>query len=273
VTQTQTRPLPPGAERRRQLRRQRRLERLRNFWRLLVLAGLSAGLGYGLLRQGWTLTSPEQVEVTGSRQVKAEQVVQAAKLRFPQPLLSLEPRRIANDLAATLPVEQVQVSRLMAPPRLRVSLVDREAVARAERRTPKGLEQGYVDRLGQWMNSSQGLLLDGEASSSLVVKGWQPRHRSALAKVLEQRGTLGSDLLQIRFEPAGSLWLLSATLGDVRLGPADAQLDRRLQVLAHLVKELPPQLRGRQLKTLDLSDPEQPELALAGPAPTPAKTP
>ncbi|MFQ6537605.1 MULTISPECIES: cell division protein FtsQ/DivIB [Aphanothece] len=273
MSQTQTRPLPPGAERRRQLRQQRRRERLRNLWRLLVLAGLAAALGYGLLRQGWTLTGPEQVEVLGSRQVKADQVIQAAKLRFPQTLLGLEPRRIADELAATLPVEQVQVIRLMAPPRLRVTLVDREAVARAQRRTPRGMEQGYVDRLGQWMNSSQGQLLNGEEAAGLLVKGWHPRHRAALTEVLEQRASLGKDLLEIRFEPAGTLWLRSASLGDVRLGPADAQLKRRLNVLEHLVKELPPQLKGRQLRSLDLSDPEQPELAIAGPAPTPAKSP
>ena len=51
-------PRSPGEERRRLLRQQRRRERLRNFWRLLVLIGLSCGLGYALLRQGWTLNDP-----------------------------------------------------------------------------------------------------------------------------------------------------------------------------------------------------------------------
>ena len=43
----------------------------------------------------------------------------------------------------------------MLPPRLRISLVEREAVAQAQRRTSRGLEQGYVDRLGNWMTSRQ----------------------------------------------------------------------------------------------------------------------
>ena len=100
-------PGPPGTERRRQLRQQRRRERLRNLWRFLVLLALAGGLGYGLLRQGWVLTGPNQVEVVGSQQVGTDQVVQAARLTFPLPLLSLHPKRIAEALASALPVEQV----------------------------------------------------------------------------------------------------------------------------------------------------------------------
>ena len=255
-------PVPPGSERRRQLRQQRRRERLRNLWRFVVLLAIAGGLGYGLLRQGWVLTGPDQVEVVGSQQVGTDQVVQAVRLTFPHPLLGLHPKRIAEVLASALPVEQVQVSRLMAPPRLRVELVDRQAVARAQRRTAKGSEQGYVDRLGHWMSIGQGQGAAAKASAGLLVMGWQARYRPALALVLEQRGRLGGDISQIRFEPDSSLWLQSKRLGQVRLGPADAQLGRRLEVLRHLQQELPAKVKGRRLQSIDLSDPEQPELGL-----------
>jgi cell division protein FtsQ len=255
-------PRSPGVERRQQLRQQRRRERLRNLWRLVVLLACSGGLGFVLLRQGWELHELRQVEVVGSRQVGAEQVVQAAGLRFPLSLLTLEPGRVAADLTAALPVEQVQVSRLMAPPRLRVELVDRQAVARAERTTRNGPEAGYVDQLGNWMSSRQGRNLAANLTSPLVVRGWSERQRPALAVVLEFSKRMGDDLRVIRFDPGGSLWLQSARLGEVRLGPVDQQLPRRLEVLEHLVQELPAALRGRPLRSIDLSDPEQPELGV-----------
>ena len=254
---------PPGPERRRQLQRQRRHHLLRNIWRLLVLTALSAGLGYALLRWGWLLNSPEQVEVVGSRQVSRDQVIAAAELSFPTPLLALQPRRIAADLAAALPVEQVQVNRLMAPPRMRVALVDREPVARAQRAQASGLEAGYVDRLGNWMGSQQNPL---PAVSSrplrLEVIGWQPRHRSALALILEHRSALGADFSMIRFDPDGNLSLLSSRLGLVRLGPPDSRLARQLEVLQQLSRQLPARLPYQPVHSLDLSDPEQPELGL-----------
>ncbi|WP_432785000.1 FtsQ-type POTRA domain-containing protein [Cyanobium sp. BSA11S] len=109
-------PQAPGVERRRQLRLQRRQERLRNVWRLLVFSAAAAGLGYGLLRQGWTLSSPSQVEISGSERVSREQAIAAAELRFPLPLLNLDPRLVRSELLEALPVEQVAVQRLILPP-------------------------------------------------------------------------------------------------------------------------------------------------------------
>jgi cell division protein FtsQ len=265
---SQARPLSPGAERRRQLRQQQQRERLRNGWRVLVLLGLAGGLGYGLLRLGWTLEGPEQVEVVGSRQVSTAEVIDAGGIRFPQPLLSLDPRAIASRLDAVLPVEEVQVSRLMAPPRLRVVVVDRQPVARAERRGPQGLEQGYVDRLGNWMTARQGQGLRSASTDKVMVQGWQPRHRAVVSTVLRHQDQMKNDLRTLRFDPSGNIWVDSASLGSVRLGPADQQLEQRLKVLGHLVATLPAQLQGKRLQSIDLTDPAQPELALV-PGPTP----
>ena len=263
----QARPLPPGAERRRQLKRDRRRERLVHGWRILVLLAMAGGLGYGLLRQGWALDGPEQVEVIGSRQVSIDQVIRAARITFPQPLLVLEPHRIAADLEGTLPVDQVQVTRLMAPPRLRVEMVDREPVARAVRRGAKGTEQGYVDRLGNWMSARQGKGLNRSGSDRLVVLGWQASHRSALRQMLEFSPSLLDNIRQIRFEPGGGLWLESTRLGTVRLGHSNNRLQRQLQVMEHLSETLPAQLQERKLELIDLTDPDQPELVQKPPKP------
>jgi cell division protein FtsQ len=83
--------------------------------------------------------------------------------------------------------------------------------------------------------------------------------------LLSRRQQLGSALLTIRFEPGGSLWLDTTSLGAVRFGPLDQRLPQRIEVLEHLLKELPSRLQGRRLQAIDLSDPDQPELALPGP--------
>jgi cell division protein FtsQ len=81
---------------------------------------------------------------------------------------------------------------------------------------------------------------------------------------------LADDLTRLRFDPAGNIWVESARLGAVRLGPGDGQLEQRLKVLEHLVATLPGQLRGKRLQSVDLTDPNQPELALL-PGSTPPK--
>ena len=257
--------IAPGAVRRRELRLQRRAERLRNLWRFLVFSAMATGLGAVLLREGWTLRDPSQLEVRGSSLVNREQVIQAAGLRFPTPLLGIWPKELSRSLTAALPVAEVKVTRLMLPPRLRVELVDRKAVARAERRTASGPEQGYVDRLGNWIAVTPGMGVRSSGPIQLKVVGWNSRHRADLAQVLESAPRIGAGLREIRFEPDGSLWLSTAELGRLRLGPSDGRLIRRLEVVAHLNRALPDQVRGRRPQMIDLSDPEQPELSLAGP--------
>lgn len=264
----------PALERRRQLRQERRQERLKQIWRVTVLAGSAGALGWGLLQQGWVVRDPDQIEVLGSRQVSRAQVIREGDLQLPLQLLTLQPKRLAQRLSAGLPVEQVQVNRLMLPPRLQISLVDREAVAQAQRRTRKGFEMGYVDRLGNWMTRRQQSAGAPAAAPTVMVLGWQERLRPSLSRVLAERDALGSPLLQVRFEPNGSLWLRTAALGDIHLGPTDDKLAKRLDVLRHLSSELPGQIKNLKLKSIDLSDPDQPELGLpAKPVPKAAKTP
>ena len=263
MTRSPARPVI-APERRRQLRQQRRQERLRQLWRISLFSAAAAGLGWGLLEQGWVLRNPDQIEVMGSSQVSREQVIREAQLRLPQPLLGLKPQELAQRLSAGLPVEQVQVSRLMLPPRLRISLVEREAVAQAQRRSSKGMERGYVDRLGNWMTSRQQRSSGRNRTPQVMVMGWQERLRAPLAEVITQQDQLGSTLQQVRFEPNGSLWLRTAALGDVHLGLPDERLSRRLDVLRHLSTHLPKQIKTLKIQSIDLSEPEQPELGLPG---------
>jgi cell division protein FtsQ len=259
-----TGPLPPGAARRRELRLQRQAERLRNLWCFLVFSALATGLGAVLLREGWTLRDPSQLEVSGSSLVNREQVIEAADLRFPIPLLGIWPKDLSRSLTAALPVAEVKVTRLMLPPRLRVELVDRQAVARAERRIAGGNEQGYVDRLGNWIAVRPGMGVPSSEAINLKVVGWSSRHRVELARVLNAAPRIGEGLREIRFEPDGSLWLSTVELGRLRLGPSDDRMGRRLEVVEHLNRTLPKQIRERRTQLIDLSDPEQPELSLAG---------
>ena len=92
-------------ERRRQLRQERRQERWKQLWRIAVLAGSAGALGWGLLKQGWVVRDPDQIEVLGSRQVSRAQVIREGNLQLPLPLLTLQPKQLAQRLSAGLPVE------------------------------------------------------------------------------------------------------------------------------------------------------------------------
>jgi cell division protein FtsQ len=80
--------------------------------------------------------------------------------------------------------------------------------------------------------------------------------------VLGRSGQLGSTLVEIQFEPNGNLWLITSSLGKVRLGLPDGQLGRRLDMLSHLSSQLSSRVKGLKVQSIDLSDPDHPELGL-----------
>tara|TARA_Y100000589_G_scaffold159691_1_gene151901 strand:+ start:629 stop:1240 length:612 start_codon:yes stop_codon:yes gene_type:complete len=197
-------------------------------------------------------------------------VVKAAGLRFPRPLITLEPGRLERRLLAELPVESVSVQRRLVPPGIEVKLKDRQPIAAASRMGARGLEQGMVDRQGHWMPLT--VARQGEAPSSAVrVEGWIPSRRRMIATVLEQRDQLGSPLQVIKIAPDGDLSLRTQTLGLVRLGSNERLLDQQLLTIALLSSSLPETLRGKASSGIDLSDPSKPELQLQPKQPQAAK--
>ena len=254
-------PLPPGVERRRRLRQERRQERLIQLWRLVFFLLTATGLSWLLLTLGWSLRSETQIQISGSKRMDQKVVVKAAGLTFPQSLLSIEPGQIEALLMQELPVQKASVQRHLFPPGLEIQLVERRPIAAATRMGPKGIEQGMVDRKAQWMPMD--MARQGEKpASSVKVEGWIANRRAVIARILEQRDLLGRPLKTIVVEPAGGVSLRIETLGLVYLGANDALLDQQFKTIALLNQSLPPNLRGASSEGLDLSDPSQPELKL-----------
>ena len=251
-----------GLQRRRELRRRKRLHFAAQLWSLLLLLSASAGLGWLLLCHGWLLRSAAQVELTRRSPFSREQVISAAGLRFPVALLNLDGASLQQRLGANLPVEDIRLQRQLWPPQLLIDLRLRQAVARAQRQTPQGLETGYVDRTGAWISRAQQQASETRAVPSLKVVGWQERHANTVGFLLRELPPEAS-ISQVEFRRNGELWLQSRPLGAVRFGSLDQRLPRQLEVLSHLAAQQP--LAQEPTQALDLSDPERPELVLVPP--------
>ena len=254
-----------GLQRRRELRRRKRMHLAAQVWSLLLLLSASAGLGWLLLRHGWLLRTPAQVQLSSRSPFSREQVISAAGLRFPVALLSVDGASLQQRLGANLPVEDISLQRQLWPPQLLIDLRLRKAVARAQRQTPQGRETGYVDRTGAWISRSQQQAAQSEPVPALQVLGWQARHANTVALLLRELPPAAA-VSQMEFRRNGELWLQSRPLGPVRFGSLDQRLPRQLEVLSHLAEQQP--LGQEPTQALDLSDPERPELVLVPPKPS-----
>jgi cell division protein FtsQ len=256
--------------RRRELRRQRRQTLLIQLWRFVALLLVSGGFSWILLRHGWTLRSPEALILTGGTALEANQVIEAAKLRFPQPLLEVSPRALEQQLIKSLPVQSAHVQRRMLPARLVISLKPEIPVAKAVRQGPFGRERGLLNAEGQWIPLSDAL---PEPLTEIMVRGWNDQQRGQIAALLQQRDRFEGRLKAIVLHPDGNVSLITTALGQIDLGGEPALLNAQIETIVHLNKTLPKQLRQAHQSSLDLSNPDRPELQLpTPPAPKKVKT-
>ncbi|RZO01582.1 MAG: FtsQ-type POTRA domain-containing protein [Synechococcus sp. MED-G134] len=260
-------PVSTQVARRRELRRQRRQTLLIQLWRFVALLLVSGGFSWILLRHGWTLRSPEALILTGGTALEANQVIEAAKLRFPQPLLEVSPRALEQQLIKSLPVQSAHVQRRMLPARLVISLKPEIPVAKAVRQGPFGRERGLLNAEGQWIPLSDAL---PEPLTEIVVRGWNDQQRSQIAALLQQRDRFEGRLKAIVVHPDGNVSLITTALGQIDLGGEPALLNAQIETIVHLNKTLPKQLRQAHQSSLDLSNPDRPELQLPTP-PEPKK--
>ena len=80
-------------------------------------------------------------------------------------------------------------------------------------------------------------------------------------------------LKAIVLDPDGNISLITTELGRIDLGGEPALLNAQIETILHLNKTLPKHLRGAHHSSLDLSNPDRPELQLpAPPAPKQVKT-
>ena len=259
---TSERPISAQMARRRELRRQRRQALLVQLWRLVAMLLLSGGFAWILLRHGWTLSGPQAVILQGDASLKTGHVVEAANLNFPQPLLEVSPRELERRLINNLPVRSVRVERQMLPARLIVTLSPQIPVAQAERQGATGRERGLLNAEAQWIPLSDA---SPEPLTNILVRGWNKQQQSQISELLRQRDRFEGRLKTVILHPDGDISLITTGLGRIDLGGEPALLNTQIETIVHLNNTLPKHLLKSKQGSLDLSNPDRPELQLPKP--------
>ena len=256
-----SRPLSQQRARRRELRQRKRRELGVQAWRVSICLLLGSGLGWLMLRHGWTMDSIDRIVISGDTGLRAEQVAQAGQLSFPQPLFEVSPAELERQLLRDLPVQAASIERRLHPARLEVHLLRQTPVARATRQQAGLRERGMVDADGRWIplstNSSMPMPL-----SAITVHGWRLSQRLAIAKLLEDRNRFQGKLQTITVHPDGAISLRTSNSGRIDLGQDRGRLNEQIEAIVQLRRTLPPDLLKPNQGYLDLTNPDRPELQL-----------
>ncbi|MBI4780381.1 MAG: FtsQ-type POTRA domain-containing protein [Oscillatoriophycideae cyanobacterium NC_groundwater_1537_Pr4_S-0.65um_50_18] len=291
------------AERRRKLRWQRRWRILQTSWQVVAMGGLTIGLIWVVTLPDWMLRDASQIEVEGNKFLSADTIRTLLPIKYPQFLLTLQPKTLTQRLESQAPIAEATVSRHLFPPGLTVRIQERYPVAivysspTALPAQPNGQSSGQSSSQpngqpdGQSGDTPTAAATPGASSGSNPValldeRGTFIPYESYVAlnrsrqlpnlKIIgmqdQYRSQWTSLYQQVSRSPVKILeidWrepgnlILKTELGAVYCGSYGNRFAEQLRTLDQL-RHLPEKLPAEQIDLIDLRNPQTPLVKLVG---------
>jgi cell division protein FtsQ len=175
------------ADRRRTLKRQRRIRNLQHLWRIVAITGLAASTIWLIRNPFWLLLRDrQQVIIDGNEMLSDDAIYQVLALDYPQRIFDIQPEQLVERLRTEAPVAYAQVNRQLFPPRVEITLQERIPVAVTVPSRPLAdnpptpmHQPGLLDSEGYWIAQSAVVGLEQDfALPTLKVRGFHVRYRS-----------------------------------------------------------------------------------------------
>jgi cell division protein FtsQ len=264
--------------RRRGLRRQRRLRTLRYLWRSLLVSVLAVAAVWGTTLPVWVIRQPNQVTVEGNERLSAKTVQSLLPIAYPQSLLTIQPQTIAQQLKSQGPIADAIVTRHLFPPSLTVWVQERHPVAIAYpvdsavpvQSAPTKAQIGLLDTEGTWTPLESYIALNPAFTPpTLKVIGLRGDYRSQWKSLYEAIRRSPVQVSEVNWQDPGNL-ILTTELGKVHFGAYSPRFAAQLQTLDQM-RLLTDSTRSQSRLYIDLknsaapllqTEPSSPEIPL-----------
>ncbi len=262
-------PPTPLKNRRQALRDQRRLKAWQAIWRFWVLSSLAGGLLWILIQPQWVIRDRSQIQVEGNKLLSKDQIRQLLTLSSAQPIWQLPIQQLNQQLQASPPIAESQITRQLLPPRLTMTVQERQPVAIAF----SDKNSGYLDAEGVWIPQTFYRQTPPTLKlSSLKVIAFENAYRSSWKTLYPLIRQSSVKIFEVNWRNPNNL-VLKTELGTVYWGSSSTQLAEKFKTLAQL-RSLPSRVSLSRIIYIDLANPSNPVLQVK-PLPTkpvPSKT-
>lgn len=279
------------SHRRKTLRRQRRRQLICGIWRILAISSLAGGLGWTATQPVWVIKQPEQINIEGNEILSDRGVRSLLSLSYPQSLLRIEPKIVAQQLEAKQRlIAKASVSRQLFPPSLTVKVEEREPVVTAvsvnpsasPTSTPSPEDEGnaadeaitpppttpvgLIDAQGTWIPienyNSAGKPLP---LPPLRIIGDRQKYLSYWSEMYQILRRSPIKILEIDWQNPANV-ILKTEMGTVHLGiyASGSQFADQLATLDQM-RQLSNEVKGHPIAYIDLTDPTSPAIQLQYP--------
>jgi cell division protein FtsQ len=242
--------------RRRRLRRERRVYTLKICWQTLLLLAIGGGLYWAIRLPDWTIRKPQQILIQGNRALTETAVRDMLGLKYPISLLQVEPQVLQGNLLGRGSILAATVHRELIPPRITVQVRDRQPVALVVPSTPKAAT-GMLDEKGQWLPTTSYRLNPAQTpqlkllSNNNSCPNWPDLYQAVSQSPVKIQEIDCRDSLNL---------ILKSEIGNLRLGTFDrTKIYKQLQE-AYKLRDWQQYSNPATVLYLDLENPNSPQL-------------
>ncbi|MEM8831672.1 MAG: FtsQ-type POTRA domain-containing protein [Cyanobacteria bacterium P01_G01_bin.19] len=221
-------------------------------WRSCFMVGCILSLGSLSTASVWEIKDSSQVQIRGNRFIKADTVLQAADLSYPQPVWNIEVASLTDKIESIPSVEVASIKRQIIPPQIAVSLQERipQAIATSNNR------MGFLDSQGEWIAQEfYSNINDDFNLPKLIVRNYQPKYRKSwvhLYQLISSYPELKID--RVEWNQSDNLFL-QTKIGKVALGTNLSRLEKQFEIMLKL-QNLSDRVDRNKIAYIDLSNPK-----------------
>tara|TARA_B100001250_G_scaffold15630_1_gene13601 strand:+ start:312 stop:1145 length:834 start_codon:yes stop_codon:yes gene_type:complete len=230
-------------------------------WQLLFFSSTSIFLIFTFSNQAWRPLNFEQTKTTGLSGITRNYIQRTTNIFYPKNLLELNPKEIESYLMKKLPIKAISVTRKLFPPEIHLNIVERAPIAFASRVSSNNIDKGMIDIEGSWIplefvNKSK------KNKIKLSIENWNPNKKDEIIQIIKNRFILKSTLQKIKINALQEISIQTDQFNSVLLGSNTDRLIEQFYKLNQLQKSLPNLLINTKVKSVDLKDPDKPELKI-----------
>ena len=232
-------------------------------WQIFFFISISSCLGSFLANNGWINIDAERIEIIGNKNITPQIIIDSSGMKFPKPLLTIDPRKLKKKLKKNLPIETISIRRNIIPTNLKIEIKTSKPIAFASKINMNKREEGVLDKNGNWTPIEIHKKIN-PPMQLFYVEGWMENHKVSFSELTIQKDNWGSPLEKIIFLRNGDIALQTTSLKEIQLGSNVIFLDKKIKALNVLLEEMPSDLKER-IELVDLRDYKQPELQITKP--------
>lgn len=255
-------------DRRKKLRRSRRIKSMQTLWRSLFVGGMAGGLVWAITLPDWVIRQPEQVMIEGNHLLSTQTIRSLLPLSYPQSLLRVQPQAIASALESLAPIAEATVSRQLLPPGLTIQVKERKPVAIAQAAGSQNSKtvsstppMGLLDAQGVWMPMDNYQSLERPLElPKLKIIGRNEQYRPYWPEVYQAVIQSPVKVYEIDWQNPNNL-IVKTELGNVHLGPYSSHFTEQLAILDRM-RELPTQINPSKIAYINLKNPNFPAIQM-----------